>query len=108
LINHGWGLVVSGRAVLGANVTLMHGATIGQADRISRTGDRESRFPSVGDNVWIGPHAVVAGARVGSGARVLGGAMVTEDVPPAAMVGGNPGSLLRRDVVPDVVNPVPR
>jgi acetyltransferase-like isoleucine patch superfamily enzyme len=43
------------------------------------------------DDVWIGPNAtILKGVRVGAGARVEAGALVTHDVPPGAHVVGNP------------------
>lgn len=52
------------------------------------------------DNVWIGAKAVlVPGVTIGEGAVVAMGAVVTCDVPPCAVVGGNPAKILKyRDV----------
>ncbi len=50
----------------------------------------------VGHDVWIGANAVVrAGVTVGDGAIIGAGAVVTKDVSPYAIVGGNPAQLLR-------------
>lgn len=47
-------------------------------------------------DVWIGSHAVVLkGVRIGTGAVVAAGAVVTKDVPPYAVVAGVPAKLLR-------------
>lgn len=106
-VTHGWGLVVSPGATIGKNCTLFHGATLGQADKISSDGVRETGFPVLEDDVWVGPHALVVGnVRVGRGSRILGGAFVTQDVPPRTMVGGNPAQILKRGIEPDVVNPI--
>ena len=107
-ITHGWGLVVSAGARIGANVTLFHGVTIGQKDRISADGGRVSGYPVIGNNVWIGPHAIVVGAvSVGDGAIIAGGTVVTKDVPPSTVVVGNPMRIIKTNAVPDVMNPVP-
>lgn len=106
-IHHGWGIVINRDAMIGRNVTIMHGVTIGQADDIAPDGSRTTAFPKIGDDVWIGPHAVIVGGiNVGNGARVLGGAIVTRDVPAGAMVGGNPARIIRENAPPDVVNRV--
>lgn len=48
------------------------------------------------DDVWIGTRAIIlAGCTVGRGAVVAAGAVVTKSVPPYAIVGGNPASVLR-------------
>jgi acetyltransferase-like isoleucine patch superfamily enzyme len=45
----------------------------------------------VGDDVWIGWNAtILKGVTIGAGAVVEPGAVVTRDVPPGAIVGGNP------------------
>lgn len=107
-ITHGWGLVVSPGATIGANCTLFHGATLGRKDDIADDGTRRSSYPVIEDEVWIGAHAVViGGVTVGRGARVAAGAVVTKDVPPGAIVGGNPARVLREGALPDVFNRAP-
>lgn len=47
------------------------------------------------DDVWIGPNAtILKGVRIGSGAFVEAGALVTRDVPPRARVVGNPAQIV--------------
>lgn len=107
-IDHGWSLVVNARARLGRNVTLYHGVTLGQRDRVGPDGSRVTEYPVIEDEVWIGPHAViVGGVRIGRGSRIAAGAFVTESVPPHSVVGGNPARILKAGCVPDVLNPAP-
>lgn len=50
----------------------------------------------VGNDVWIGYGAtIMPGVRIGDGAIIATAAVVTKDVPPYAIVGGNPAQLLR-------------
>ena len=105
-IDHGWGLVVNANARLGANVTLFHGVTLGQRDRVGPDGTRVAGYPVIEDDVWIGPHAVIVGAvTVGQGSRIAPGAFVTHDVPPHSLVVGNPAQVVKEGIAPDVEHP---
>jgi serine O-acetyltransferase len=58
----------------------------------------ESLGPNIASRVWIGPHAKIIGAiRVGEGATVAAGALVTEDVPPKCFVAGRPARIVKRN-----------
>lgn len=96
MINHGWGLVISPRARIGANCTLFHGVTIGRSEHRGCDGHVVVTYPVIEDDVCIGPHAIVAGVRIGKGAGISAGTLVTRNVPPFTLVGGNPMVRLRR------------
>lgn len=58
----------------------------------------------IGNDVWVGEGAYIkAGVRVGSGAVIGMGSVVTKDVPPYAIVAGNPAVLIRYRFSPEVV-----
>ena len=58
----------------------------------------------IGNDVWIGQGAVIiSGVTVGNGACIAAGAMVTKDVPPYAIVGGNPAAVLRLRFTPEQI-----
>lgn len=106
-ILHGWGLVVNPKARLGANVTLFHGVTIGQKDDIGPAG-RVTRYPVLGDGVWVGPNAVVIGdADIGDESIVAALSVVTKPVPRRSLVAGNPGKVVAEVTIPDIPSPAP-
>ncbi|MGP3535741.1 serine O-acetyltransferase [Microbacterium sp. RD1] len=92
LLMHRHGVLI-GPAIIGRNSVLHHNVTIGQ--RVAR-GDHG--LPRIGDDVWIGPGAIITGdISIGDGATISAGAVVTRDVPPRALVAGNPGRVIAQD-----------
>lgn len=61
-------------------------------------GPRGKDHPTViGNDVWIGHGAIImGGVHIGDGAVVAAGSVVTKDVPPMTVVGGNPARVIRR------------
>ena len=71
-------------------------------------GVRESGYPTIQDDVWIGPNAIVVGnVTIGQGSRIAGGSFVSSDVPPRSLIAGNPAKIARADCLPDVMNKAP-
>jgi acetyltransferase-like isoleucine patch superfamily enzyme len=59
----------------------------------------------VGDDVWIGTNAIIcSGVTIGQGAIVAAGAVVTKNVPPYAVVGGNPAKVIKYRFSEDIIN----
>jgi serine O-acetyltransferase len=92
LLMHRSGIIV-GPAVVGSNCVLHQNVTIGQ-----RIADGDQGLPTIGDDVWIGPGAVITGAiTVGDGCTISAGTVLSKDVPPHSLVCGNPGRVIAKD-----------
>ena len=89
-IGHFGGVVISPFARLGRNVNVAQGVTIGATNRGVRQG-----APTLEDRVWVGPNAIIVGkVTIGREALIAPGAYVNFDVPPKAVVLGNPGKIV--------------
>lgn len=87
-IEHGGCIVISGDAVLGDDVILRHGVTIG----LKRTGMRGA--PHIGDRVDIGAGAKLLGPiTIGDNAIIGANAVVLTDVPPGTLAAGVPARI---------------
>jgi len=85
-IDHGMGVVVGETAMVGDDVVLFHGSTLGGTSM--RHG---KRHPTLGDNVVVGAGAKVLGpVWIGDGARIGANAVVVKDVPAGAVAVGVP------------------
>jgi serine O-acetyltransferase len=90
-IDHGAGVVIGETAVIGNDVTLYQGVTLGGTG--FATG---KRHPTVQDNVTIGSGAKLLGPiTIGHGAKIGANSVVITDVPPNSTVVGNPGHPVR-------------
>jgi len=64
--------------------------------REDKTFDDSVLKTDVGNDVWIGSNAIIPGGiQIGNGAIVAAGSVVVKDVPPYAVVGGNPAEIIR-------------
>jgi serine O-acetyltransferase len=92
-IDHGAGVVIGETAVIGKDVTLYQGVTLGGTG--FATG---KRHPTVQDNVTIGSGAKLLGPiTIGHGAKIGANSVVITDVPANCTVVGNPGHPVRVD-----------
>jgi serine O-acetyltransferase len=89
-IGHFGGVVISPFAILGSNVNIAQGVTIGAASRGAKKG-----APTLEDRVWVGANAIIVGKVViGHDALIAPGAYVNFDVPSMSVVLGNPGKVI--------------
>jgi serine O-acetyltransferase len=92
-IDHGAGVVIGETAIVGDDVTLYQGVTLGGTGKQSG-----KRHPTIGNGVFIGSGAKLLGNfTVGDGAKIAAGAVVLDDVPENATAVGVPARVVRID-----------
>jgi len=91
-IDHGHGVVIGETTIIGDNVTLYQGVTLGGTGKESG-----KRHPTIGDNVMISAGAKVLGSfTIGAGSKIGAGSVVLSEVPPNSTVVGVPGRIIKR------------
>lgn len=92
-IDHGNGVIIGETAVVGNNVTLYQGVTLGGTGK-----EHGKRHPTIGDNVMISAGAKVLGSfTIGENSKIGAGSVVLEAVPPNCTVVGVPGRIVKRN-----------
>ena len=92
-IDHGLGVVIGETAIIGDDVLLYQGVTLGGTGK-----ERGKRHPTIGSNVVIGAGAKVLGnITVGDNSYIGSNAVVIKDVPPNSTVVGVPGRITKQD-----------
>ncbi|KAJ3674002.1 hypothetical protein LUZ60_005994 [Juncus effusus] len=91
LLDHATGVVIGETAVVGDNVAILHGVTLGGTGKEAGM----DRHPKVGDGVLIGAGASVLGnVRIGDGAKIGAGAVVVKMVPAGGTAVGTPAKVV--------------
>ncbi len=102
-IDHGTGVVIGGTAIIGDNVTIYQGVTLGGTS-LAHT----KRHPTLGNNVTVGSGAAVLGdITIGDNVKIGANSVVVKDVPPNSTVVGIPGRVVLQDGKP-LAAPNPR
>ncbi len=92
-IDHGMGIVIGETTIIGDDVMLYQGVTLGGTGK--ETG---KRHPTLEDGVVVGVGAAVLGdITIGKHSKVGGGAVVVKDVPADCTVVGIPGKIVRKE-----------
>ena len=92
-IDHGTGVVIGETAVIGDDVMIYQGVTLGGTGK-----DTGKRHPTIGNNVLIGAGAKVLGPfTVGDNSNIAAGAVVLEEIPPDCTAVGVPAHVVRRN-----------
>jgi serine O-acetyltransferase len=94
-IDHGNGVVIGETTIIGNNVTLYQGVTLGGTGK-----EHGKRHPTLEDNVMVSCGARVLGSfTVGENSKIGAGSVVLSEVPPNCTVVGVPGRIVKRDNV---------
>ena len=92
-IDHGSGVIIGETTIIGDNVTLYQGVTLGGTGK--ETG---KRHPTLGDNVMVSAGAKIIGSfKIGENSKIGAGSVVLEAVPPNCTVVGVPGRIVKRN-----------
>lgn len=92
-IDHGNGVIIGETTIIGDNVTLYQGVTLGGTGK-----EQGKRHPTIGNNVMISAGAKVLGSfKIGDNSKIGAGSVVLEEVPPNSTVVGVPGRVVRRN-----------
>ena len=98
-ITHFGGIVIS-NCILGEHCTVNQRAQIEGADFTSY-----GELCHIGDNVWIGPHAIIKkGIKIGDGATIAAGTVVFTDVEEKSVAIGNPSRILSKNFDNTIMN----
>ncbi len=92
-IGHPYGITINSDAVLGCNVNIHKGVTIGQENRGSRRG-----VPTIGNEVFIGINSTIVGkVTIGDDVLIAPNTFINCDVPSHSVVVGNPCIIKYKD-----------
>ena len=103
-IDHGIGVVIGETSIIGNNVTIYQGVTLGGVSL-----NPGKRHPTIEDNVTIGAGAKILGnITIGKESKIGANSVVVKDVPPYSTVVGIPGKIIKRkDYSPLAHNKLP-
>ena len=94
-IDHGSGVIIGETTIIGDNVTLYQGVTLGGTGK-----EKGKRHPTIGDNVMISAGAKVLGSfTIGENSKIGAGSVVLKAVPPNSTVVGVPGHVVKKNDV---------
>lgn len=92
-IDHGSGVIIGETAIIGDNVTLYQGVTLGGTGK-----EKGKRHPTLEDNVMVSAGAKILGSfTIGENSKIGAGSVVLKEVPPNCTVVGVPGRIVKRN-----------
>ncbi len=95
---------ISKNVFLGNSNHPMTSLSTGNTPWLDRPSPQEAGYTVIGNDVWIGANSIILqGRKIGHGAIIGAGAVVTKDIPPYAIVIGNPGVIKRYRFDPHII-----
>ncbi|MBR4754749.1 MAG: serine O-acetyltransferase, partial [Lachnospiraceae bacterium] len=94
-IDHGSGVIIGETSIIGDNVTLYQGVTLGGTGK-----EHGKRHPTLKDNVMVSAGAKILGSfTIGENSKIGAGSVVLHEIPDNCTVVGVPGRVVRRNNV---------
>lgn len=91
-IDHGMGVVVGETAIIGDDVVMFHGVTLGGTGK-----DKGKRHPTIGNNVLLSAHVQIIGPiTIGNNTKIGASAVVLKSIPADVTAVGIPAKIVRR------------
>lgn len=92
VMTHPYNITISPRAILGKNINIMKGATIGHS------GGKKPGAPHLGDCVFVGLNAtLLGGIHIGDDVMIAPNTFVNQDIPSHSIVIGNPCKIIPKE-----------
>ena len=91
-MDHGMGIVIGETSIIGENVTIYHGVTLGGVSL-----EKGKRHPTIGNNVIIGAGAKVLGnITIGDNSKIGANSVILKDIPKDSVAVGVPGKIITK------------
>lgn len=100
-IGHPFNITINPNSILGENINIHKGVTIGQENRGKRKG-----VPVIGNKVWIGVNSTIVGnIKIGNNVLIAPNSYVNKDIPNNSIVIGNPCKIIEsKDATKNYIN----
>ena len=102
-MGHPFNITINPNAILGENINIHKGVTIGQENRGGRKGT-----PIIGNKVWIGVNSTIVGRiKIGNNVLIAPNTYINRDIPDNSIVVGNPCKIIENiEATKDYINNV--
>jgi len=94
-------VIIGNNVMIAPEVYILHSGHIFESTEVPMRFQGEKHYPVtiIEDDVWIGARAIInAGKKIGKGSIVAAGSVITKDIEPFSIVGGNPAKLIKKRI----------